>query len=118
MIVQAVKTVKVRPNETTIFELLDSSLPSIQERSIVVITSKVVSICEGRTVPAATVDKEELIRREADLYFFPNTEDGKHRYHFTIVNNTLIPASGIDESNGDGHLVMWPKDPQKKASQI
>jgi F420-0:gamma-glutamyl ligase len=118
MIVRAIKTPKVQPGSADIFELLDSALSTVNEGSIVVVTSKVVSICESRTIPTEDTDKEELIHDEADLYYFPDTEDGRHRYHFTIVHNTLIPASGIDESNGDGHYILWPRDPQKTANQI
>ncbi|MGH7237527.1 MAG: coenzyme F420-0:L-glutamate ligase, partial [Candidatus Saccharimonadales bacterium] len=42
----------------------------------------------------------------------------KYGYHFTIKDNTLIPMAGIDESNGDGNYVLWPKDSQKTVNEI
>ena len=36
----------------------------------------------------------------------------------TIKNNILIPNAGIDESNGAGYFILWPKDPYKSARQI
>lgn len=30
----------------------------------------------------------------------------------------MIPAAGIDESNGNGNYILWPKRPQKTANQI
>jgi F420-0:gamma-glutamyl ligase len=36
----------------------------------------------------------------------------------TIKNNILIPTSGIDESNANGHYIMWPKNPLTDAKEI
>ena len=30
----------------------------------------------------------------------------------------MIPSAGIDESNGNGYYVLWPKDPQHSVNQI
>jgi F420-0:gamma-glutamyl ligase len=30
----------------------------------------------------------------------------------------LAPTAGIDESNGNGYYILWPKDPQKSANII
>ena len=116
MKISAIKTIKVLPCTIDIYELLNSSLPTLKERSILAITSKVLSICEGRVVDASEIDKEELIRRESELYYLPKNQE--YRYHFTITNNTLIPSAGIDESNGNGWYVLWPENPQLSANKI
>jgi F420-0:gamma-glutamyl ligase len=116
MLVKAIKTPPILSGSMSIFELLDSALSTVDEQEIIVVTSKVVSLCENRTIPVGSIDKEQLIYREADLYCVPN--DNAHQYHYTILNNTLIPASGIDESNGNGNYVLWPSDPQASANQI
>jgi len=117
MILTAVKTRKVLPGALTLTDLLDESLGVLQERSIVVVTSKVVSICEGNVLPVEGADRDELVRSEAELYFGHESPEG-HRYSFTIKQNTLIPASGIDESNGNGYYILWPKDSMASASAI
>jgi F420-0:gamma-glutamyl ligase len=81
----------------------------------VVITSKIVSLCENRVLPIGQYSKEELVKKEADQYVpFVN----KYGFHFTISKNTLIPAAGIDESNSDDNYVLWPINAQKTANNI
>lgn len=116
MIVTAIKTTKITSRSIDLLALLDQSLPDLHEGSIVAITSKIVSLCEGNTVPADSTDKETLIAQEADLYL-PVTAS-RYGYHFSITRNTLASSAGIDESNGEGHYVLWPKDPQTTANQV
>ena len=112
----SIKTHKIRPYKQGLFEILDKYLTSLKERSIVVITSKIVSICEGRVVKSDGADKKELIEKEAE-YFLP-AEKSKYNVTLTIKGNLLIPTAGIDESNGNGYYILWPKDPQKTANEV
>lgn len=117
MLVRAFRTGKVLAGQKTIFEVLDEAITGLEYGSIVVITSKVVSLCENRVAPKAETDKAELIRREAD-FFLPATLS-KYGHNFTITRNTLAAVSGIDESNSSGdYYVLWPADAQKSANQI
>ena len=116
MIAEAIRSPLVTKQSHTLFELLDASITELPERSVVVISSKVVSLCEGRTVPKAGTDLEALIRKEAEL-FMPHAEP-QYGYVFTIAHNMLTPNSGIDESNADGELVLWPADPQASANAM
>lgn len=116
MRVAPIKTRKVTIGSLTTQELLDESLSELSEGCVVAISSKVVAICEGRTVPIDSIDKNDLIKQEAD-YFLPVQMD-QYGYHFTITNKTLIASAGIDESNADGNYVLWPADSQKSANSI
>lgn len=117
MIVGPIKTDKILPGRQDIYSILDSAITDLKEKSVVVITSKIIALCENRVVPENEIDKEELIRRESD-YYLPATVS-KYGYHFTIVRNTLISVAGIDESNSGGdYYVLWPADPQKSANDI
>lgn len=116
MKVTPIKTERVTVGGGTIFQLLDKHLPGLPEKSVLVVTSKIVSICEGRTVPVEGTDKAKLVRREAD-YYMP-AEKSRYGFEFTITRNTLIPVSGIDESNGNGQYILWPENPQKSANEI
>lgn len=80
------------------------------------VTSKIVAICEGRTIPIDEADKKDLVARESD-YYLPSYLS-KYDFNFTITHRTLIPSAGIDESNGDGHFILWPKDPGASANNI
>lgn len=116
MHIQAVKTEKILAGCLTIFELLDKSLASLANGDVVAITSKVVGICEGRVVPIGSIDKQELVRQEAE-YYLPLSAS-KYGLSFTITHGTLVPVAGIDESNGNGNYVLWPADPQASANSI
>ena len=116
MIVKAYKTHKITRSDTDIFGILDKYLPSIKENSIVVITSKIVAICEGRIIPVNKADKDKLVEEESE-YYLSKTEN-KYNISLTIKNNLLIPTAGIDESNANGNYILWPKNPQKTANEI
>lgn len=116
MIVTPIKTGVVRANEKSLFSLLDESVQNIKENSILVITSKVVSLCEGRVVDKKGVNKKQLAEEEAEL-FLPASEN-TYGFTLSIKHNMIIPSSGIDESNADGSYVLWPADPQKSANDV
>lgn len=116
MIVKAIKTEKVLPNSQTIFEFLDKSLNKADEENIIVITSKVISLCEGRVVLIDEASREDLVPAESDLYL--PWQDTRYGFSFAIKDKTLIPMAGIDESNSGGYHVLWPSNAQKTANQI
>lgn len=116
MTVTAYKTPPVKPG-TKLLDLLDSCLPALGEGSIVVVTSKIISICEGRVVKNdGTVTKEELVKKESEQLIAKRL--GQYDIYLTIKNNTLIANAGIDESNAGGYFILWPKDPGKTAEEI
>ena len=117
MIVTAIKTRKVVPGATSIIQILDEAIQTVKERSVLVITSKVVSICENSVLPIEGTDRDELLKKESEL-FFVDKRRGEHRYNFTIKQHTLIPASGVDVSNGNGYYILWPKNPISTATSI
>lgn len=126
MKIEAIKTPKITSKDRDLFKILDSALPEIKENTVVAITSKIISLTQGRVIrkgPEGTdgpkepeAIKDQLIKREAQWYL----PRDKNPYHvsLTITNNMLVPTAGIDESNADGNYVLWPKDPQKAANDI
>ncbi len=114
MIVKAVKSRKFLPPKDNLWELL-SAIKKLKEKSVVAVTSKVVSIGEGQCIPSESIEKDELIVSEADKYL-PRQLDQLTMY--TIKNNLLTAAAGIDESNANGFYILWPKDPQVSAKRI
>ncbi|MDB5183959.1 MAG: putative folate metabolism gamma-glutamate ligase [Candidatus Saccharibacteria bacterium] len=113
MNVEVIKTQAVRAAQLSLTDLLDESIQSLSDSSVVVITSKIVSLCENAVVPMDGGDREALIVQEADLYL-PKTLS-QYGHHFSVKYNTLIASAGIDESNGDGFFILWPRDPWKTA---
>ncbi len=117
MIVKAIKTRKFLPPKDDLWQLL-SEIKDLKENSVLAITSKVVSIGEGRCLAISKFpDKDKLAIKEADKYLPRETAPDGLIMH-TIKNNILVASSGIDESNGAGYYILWPKDPQKSAGNI
>lgn len=103
-----IKTRIVIPPKDEIWDILDS-LPPLQEKDIVFITSKVLAIHQGRCVPCNETDKNELIKQEA-TYYLPYVHPQGFNVNLTITDNILIAAAGIDASNANDHYILWPKD--------
>jgi putative folate metabolism gamma-glutamate ligase len=117
MKITAVKTSIVGDASKTIFEIIDESVTALKEGSIVAITSKIVSLCEGSFVDRDEIEfKDDLIISECD-YYIPRPQQ-KHAIMITIKDSMLIATAGIDESNSNGYYVLWPKDAYKSANEI
>jgi putative folate metabolism gamma-glutamate ligase len=116
MIINPIRTETITVQSTTLHDLIDAHVKDLPERSILVITSKIVSLCEGNVVKIGDKDKLELVREQAQQFISP--KESKYNITLTITRNTLIPTAGIDESNGNGYYVLWPKDPDGTAKEI
>jgi dihydrofolate synthase / folylpolyglutamate synthase len=90
----------------------------LAEQVVLAVTSNIVSICQKRVVHKATFSKEVLVKQEADAII--DTEHNVHNSYLnlTIKDNILVPSAGIDESNGNGMYILYPKDVQKMALSI
>ncbi|OGE72444.1 hypothetical protein A3H40_04330 [Candidatus Daviesbacteria bacterium RIFCSPLOWO2_02_FULL_38_15] len=117
MLVQAIKTRKFLPPKDNLWELLSANIKILNESSVVAVTSKVVSISEGRCIPFSEITKDELAIKEADKYIPREMSPGGWILH-TIKNNMLIASSGVDESNGANYYILWPEKPQRSAKKI
>lgn len=111
----AIRTNKVTAQKETIEEFLSRHIKEIPDKIILAVTSKVISILENNVIPVSSVDKKELIKKEAQFYSPKLTQ---YNMVLTINRNMLIPTAGIDESNGNGFYILWPEDPQKSANRI
>lgn len=117
MKVTPIKTEKIFPGSISLTEVLDKYITSLQEKSIVVVTSKIIAICEGRVVKKISEEqKNELAKQEADLYL--PREFNQYGFMITVKHNMLVASGGVDESNGNGYYILWPEDPQKNANEI
>jgi F420-0:gamma-glutamyl ligase len=116
MIVKPIKTQRIEADSISLIDLLDKSLDSMPEKSVLAITSKIVSLCENNVVSPNDTDREVLINKESQ-YHLPK-EQSKYGHHFTITNNTLIGAAGIDQSNSNDQYVLWPHDSWGTAKEI
>lgn len=120
MFIKPVKTRLFLPPQDDLLSLLKESFSSLKlkEGSVFVITSKIVSIWQGRCIKIEEIsDKDELIKKEADFYL--DRKEVPHGYvMLTMKDNLLIPTAGIDESNAKGYYILWPENPYQTAKEI
>jgi F420-0:gamma-glutamyl ligase len=67
-------------------------------------------------LPVGSIDKQQLVKQESD--YFLDLSLSKYNLSFSVVRGSLIPMAGIDESNGNGNYILWPKGPQKSAGEV
>lgn len=82
---------------------------------ILAVTSKIVSLAEGRLQNKNEVSKAELIAREAEHSL------GEIGYGsiLTIKEGLFIASAGIDESNSEsGDYILYPEKPFESARQL
>lgn len=117
MIIKPIKTKKLIPPKDNLFSAIRRAIKKIPERSILIVTSKVLGIHEGRCVAVQDVrDKDTLIISEAD-YYLARDKKAPWVVH-TLTHNLFIPTAGIDESNANGFYILWPKNPKRSAREI
>ena len=111
-----IKTRVVHPPQDDLFSVLDESLSDVREGDIVLVTSKVVSIHQGRCVPIGSVEKRSLVEQEAE--YLIDFKGSLTKSPLAIMHHALFYAAGIDESNANGHYVLLPKKPFDAAEEI
>ncbi len=140
MKIEAIRTRALLPPKDDLWEVIKKSVKIIPERSVVVVTSKVVAINQGRCVRVGQKSclagrqakvpstswygagksqklRDELAKKEADWYV-ERMESGGTKWMFTIKGKTLIASAGIDKSNANGFMILWPEEPMKAAQII
>ncbi|MGD9128965.1 MAG: coenzyme F420-0:L-glutamate ligase [Candidatus Woesebacteria bacterium] len=119
MKVTPIKTAIVKVHDD-LFAFIKGSVKKIPEKGFLVISSKIVSYCQGRLQEKKDGSREEkhaLVRKEADLYLDPS--ESKYDVMLTIKNHLLAVSSGIDESNSvDDQYILWPRKPQQTVNEI
>lgn len=118
MLIKPIKTEIVEKGDN-LFKVISDNVKSLPEESVLVVTSKIISVCEGRVIKKITEEKSEkhnVVKKEADYYIDPT--ESKYDIMLTIKENILAVNAGIDESNANEHFILWPKDIQKTANEI
>lgn len=115
MQVEAIHTEIFSQGEDVINFIVKNAADKLKEKSVLAITSKIVSLAENRTVNKEGVNKTELIQQEAQHYL------GEIGYgcHLTIKHGLLVPSAGVDESNSvNNEYILYPKNPFSSAEKI
>lgn len=116
MQITPVKTPVIYPKKQSLATIISTAVPAIADKSIIVISSKIVSLCEGSYISPQKITKDELIKKNSQLYIDRNKS--MYKTMLTITKNSLMLAAGIDESNSNGMYVTWPQNPLKSAKDI
>lgn len=119
MRVKPLSTPIIEPNDDLLAVITDSLSAFSQselESSVLVVTSKVVSLAENNIIDKATITKEKLVQQEAERYTLAS--DSKYGVILTVKNNILAVNAGVDESNVDNVYVLLPKDSYVSAERI
>lgn len=112
MEIKAIKTGIFRENEN-LFEFIFKYVKNLRENSVLVVTSKIVALSEGRVMDYKSErQKIALIKQESDFAL-----KTKHTW-LTIKDDMVMANSGIDESNAKGKLILLPKDSFKTAEVL
>ena len=103
----------------------------VRHGDLVAISSKIVSISEGRSTRLSSIKPSTSARRLARrLMMNPklvqvvlNEADevlgGVRGTLLTIKDGILSPNAGVDEKNAPkDHVVLWPKDPERSARNL
>ncbi len=89
-----------------LFDFIIEHISQLEERSVLVITSKIVALAENRVVTILTDDeKEQVIKQNSDYAY-------NHPYGWlTIVDGLMAGSAGLDASNIEGNVYsLLPKD--------
>ncbi len=77
MKIESIRTERIEPESSTLLEVLDKAIATLMPRSIIAITSKIVSLCEGSVTAVDDAHKEDLIRSQSDLYLPESKVNGE-----------------------------------------
>lgn len=105
--------------ETDLLEVIATSIDALKEYSVVVVTSKVVALTEGRCVSAEDhTSKHELVRGESEHYLNP-LAGAEYPSIVTVHHGILGLSAGVDASNSfDKQYILLPEDAHASAAKI
>ncbi len=124
MNVNPIKTRVFKEGEN-LFEFIAQHIPSLKDGSILVLTSKIVALAEGRVVVLKSKkEKETWIRKESEWM-----QKVLPEWWLTVRDGTVVVNAGIDESNvypvrdfvsngAGGKMILLPKDSFASASRL
>ena len=112
MQLNAIKTRIFKEGES-LESFITEHISQLKEKSILVVTSKIVALAERRTATVRNIrEKDDLIRKESEFAI-------RTKYVWLTVKDGMVMATaGIDESNAQGKLILLPKNSFRAASLL
>lgn len=110
----AVKTKIFEPGDD-LKDFCQAHIKDSLENSLLVVTSKIVSLSEGQMRSFESNDRKELVRAEADRVL----GEVHHNHTITLKHGLLVPGAGIDTSNSRNlDYILYPTDPWASARAL
>jgi len=115
----------------TALEAINKRNIKIEEGDVLAISSKIVATAEHRTRKLSSVKPSkktekiaarfgleprfaEIVLQQADKVYW-----GVPGALLTLKEGILTPNAGVDQKNApEGHVALWPKDPNKTAEKV
>ncbi len=117
---RAVIAMLIQPIKTRVFKEGEPLLPfvvrhakKVKNGSIIVITSKIVALSEGRVRRIKDAGTRARVIKSESQWRMRT----KHTW-LTIKDNMVMASAGVDESNADGKLILLPKNSFAAARRI
>ncbi|MGB7957955.1 MAG: coenzyme F420-0:L-glutamate ligase [Minisyncoccia bacterium] len=112
MLIRAIKTRIFKEGEDLI-PFIGRYIKKLEEGSVLVVTSKIVSLSERRVCELGNLrTRERIIKSESQWAMHT-----KYTW-LTVKDDTVLAAAGVDESNADGKIILLPRDSFKAAEEI
>jgi dihydrofolate synthase / folylpolyglutamate synthase len=113
MIVRAIRT-PIFSESDDIVGFIAKHVRKVKEESIIVVTSKIVALSEGRVVVVrSAAERRRLIESESTWQ-----AKSKSPWRLTIRDGAVVVNAGIDDSNARGKSILLPEDCFKTAARI
>ncbi len=126
------KTPLIKPNNDIAGIIAErANAHDIADGDIIVVSSKVVALAEGRIVDYTKINAGKRAKKLAQAY---SLEDGfaqlvvdeadaifggVRRAIMTLKNGIFVANAGIDHSNAPiNHAILWPNNPQRSAVEL
>lgn len=112
MLIKPIRT-RIFKEGDLIIDFICENIKSIKEETILVVTSKIVALSQGRVRSIKNKHtREEIIKSESQWAM-------RTKYTWlTIKDNMVMSSAGIDESNADGKIILLPQDSFMVAEKI
>ena len=108
----AVKTKIFRENQN-LPAFITENIPSVKEGGVIVVSSKIAALAEGRVLPAASQKEfEKIVKKESSFALKSGS------CFFTIKDNAVMTNAGVDRSNAAGKIILLPKNSYKTAQTL
>jgi coenzyme F420-0:L-glutamate ligase len=112
MKVEAIRTRVFRQGDD-LLGFITEHVRRLEENSVLAVTSKIVSLSEGRVREVIDEHTREQVIREESQWAI------KTKYTWLTIKDGIVMASaGVDESNADGKIILLPSDCFESAEKI